>query len=345
MHILINQSVGALHRSGGVNSTHIEQIKKVEKQSLTSGEDKQSLKSGDYKQISVTVADEGSAEFSKELLEADVLISSRLIDFDLSEAPNLKWIHVTSAGVNNLSSTIRESEIMVTNSSGVHPIPISEHVLGLMLMLSRGIDTAFRNQITKKKWIRDSSIFRSEELCGKVLLVVGMGRIGERVAMLGKAFEMEVFGIVRNPEKHKDSGVEVFSMEELEKQLSTADFVVNALPLTDETKGMFDKKLFNKFKDDSIFINIGRGDTVVEKDLIEILESGKLGKAGLDVTEVEPLPDSSPLWNMENVIITPHISGLNPYYTDRMIGIFIENLKAFIAKKVMPNLVDKELGY
>jgi D-2-hydroxyacid dehydrogenase (NADP+) len=162
---------------------------------------------------------------------------------------------------------------------------------------------------------------------------------------LGKAFEMEVYGIVRNPEKHKGSGVEVFSMDQLEKQLSKSDFVINALPLTDETKGLFDKKIFNMFKDDSIFINIGRGDTVVENDLIESLERGKLGKAGLDVTEVEPLPDSSPLWNMENVIITPHISGLNPYYTDRMIGIFIENLKAFLSKKPMPNLVDKVIGY
>jgi phosphoglycerate dehydrogenase-like enzyme len=262
----------------------------------------------------------------------------------LIQSPNLKWLHITSAGANALSSEIINSKVLVTNSSGVHPIPISEHVLGLMLMLARGLHKAVKVQIEQKKWVRDVSLYQPGELAGKNLLVVGMGRIGERVAMLGEAFEMNVTGIVRNPSGHK-TRINLKSVKDLGSELKEADYVVNCLPSTSETIGLFDKKLLSRFKKGSFFINIGRGDTVDESELIAVLKSGKLAGAGLDVFEKEPLPSSSPLWEMDNVIITPHYSGVNPHYFDRVISIFCENLKAFLNQKTLPNLVDKKLGY
>jgi phosphoglycerate dehydrogenase-like enzyme len=134
-------------------------------------------------------------------------------------------------------------------------------------------------------------------------------------------------------------------MDELPNLLKEADFVVNALPGTVHTKGIFDLKLFKKFKETSYFINIGRGTSVVEKDLVEALEERIIAGAGLDVFEVEPLPEISPLWKLENVIITPHYSGWTPKYTERVINIFCENLKSYLKGGKMPNLVNKELGY
>lgn len=292
----------------------------------------------------IKVVSQGSLKAEKELQTAEIVIGQAGDIKKLSQAPNLKWLHITSAGANALSSEMINSDILVTNSSGVHPIPISEHVLGLMLMLARGMQQAVKIQHSEGKWIRDMDIYQPGELAGKNLLVVGMGRIGERVAILGQAFEMNVTGIVRNPVGHKTK-INLKSVKDLGSELKNADYIVNCLPSTPETIGLFDKKLLNKFKKGSFFINIGRGDTVDESELITALKSGKLAGAGLDVFEKEPLPSSSPLWKMDNVIITPHYSGANPYYFDRVVNIFCENLKAFLNKKPLPNLVDKKLGY
>lgn len=295
-------------------------------------------------QAKVTVASQGSEEAKKMLQTAEIVIGQANDITYLTEAPKLKWLHITSAGANTLSQEMIDSDVLVTNSSGVHPIPISEHVLGLMLMLVRGLHKAVKIQYTQKKWVRNINIYQPGELAGKKLLIVGMGRIGERVALLGEAFEMNVVGVVRNPEKHQGKFT-VVSVKEMDKELKNSDFVVNCLPLTPETKNIFDKNRLSKFKSNSFFVNIGRGESVDEVALIEALKNGKIKGAGLDVFATEPLPESSPLWEMENVIITPHYSGANPHYFDRVITIFCENLKAYIKKKTLPQLVDKKLGY
>ncbi len=292
----------------------------------------------------IKVVAQGSEEAKNALLQSEIVIGQAGDIKKLTDVPQLKWFHITSAGANALSPEILNSDIFITNSSGVHPIPISEHVLGLMLMLARGLQKAVRVQIEQKTWVRDVNLYQPGELAGKNLLVVGMGRIGERVAFLGQAFEMNVVGIVRNPANHQ-SKITLKPTKELINELKSADYVVNCLPSTVETIGLFDKKLLSKFKKGSFFINIGRGDTVVEKELITTIKSGHIKGAGLDVFEKEPLPDSSPLWKMDNVIITPHYSGANPYYFDRVIKIFCDNLQTFIDKKTLPNLVDKKLGY
>ena len=156
---------------------------------------------------------------------------------------------------------------------------------------------------------------------------------------------MEVKGIVRDLSKKRETPVQLFELKDLKELVGKSDFVVNCLPGIPSTAGIFDLELLKKFKKSAYIINIGRGTTIVETDLIEALKKGLIAGAGLDVFEVEPLPKSSPLWNLENVIITPHYSGWNPNYTERVVDIFIENLQAYLNGKKLPNLVDKKLGY
>ena len=212
-------------------------------------------------------------------------------------------------------------------------------------MLSRNIHLAHRYQITEKTWHRSFEEFYPLELFGKKILIVGMGRIGERIAEIAKAFGMIPLGIVRSLDKKRQTKIALLTIKDLEKQIKDADFVVNCLPGTEQTKGIFNKKVFSKFKETSFFINIGRGTTVVESDMIKALEKNKFAGAGLDVFEIEPLSPVSKLWTLDNVIITPHYSGWTPEYTNRVIDIFCQNLKAFLRGAKMPNLVSKVLGY
>lgn len=297
------------------------------------------------KKVKIKTAAATDLDAYKKLAWAEVLITSEFGMLNKTNAKNLKWVHLTSAGTNKLPDFITSSEMVITNSSGVHPIPISEHVFGLMLMLIRRIHRAYRIQVMEKKWKRSYKYYSPDELFGKTVIIVGMGRIGERIAKIAECFGIKVYGIVRDLGKKRAGHIKLFEIGDLNSLLKEADFVINCLPGTELTKGMFDLKLFKRFKIGSYFINIGRGTSVVEKDLIQALETGILAGAGLDVFEVEPLPETSPLWRLENVIITPHYSGWTPRYTERVIDIFIENLKAFMRNEQMPNLVNKELGY
>lgn len=327
MNILVVKSEGSLSRLGNLKQVHLDKIKKVSA-------------SAKIKQV-----DYPSPNFEKSISKADLLISSRLVQFDLKRAKKLRWVHITSAGINNLPENILNSDILVTNSSGVHPIPISEHVLAFILMFVRGFNKSFRNQVQRRTWARNYDDLSVTEAYGKTILVVGLGRVGSRVAELAKALGMRVYGVVRNPQRKEKFVDQLVGSDKLDQVLREADFVVNSLPSTEETRGLFNLNRFRKFKKDSFFINIGRGDTVVEKDLILALKHQLIAGAGLDVFEKEPLPDKSPLWSLDNVILTPHYSGWTPYYIDRMVEIFCQNLEAYLKGKKMPNLVDKKLGY
>lgn len=281
----------------------------------------------------------------KKIIDADILISNDLSLLTPVNTRHLKWVHITSAGANKIPDFLIKSKNFITNSSGVHPIPISEHVFALMLMLTRNIHKSHRYQIKDKTWSRSFEDLYPEELYGKNILIVGMGRIGERIAEISKVFGMNPAGIVRNLDKKRQTKIPLLSIKDLEKAVKNNDFIINCLPGTDHTKGIFNKKIFNKFKETAYFINIGRGTSVVEEDLIKALEKNKFSGAGLDVFETEPLSNASKLWNLKNVIITPHFSGWTPRYTDRVIEIFCANLKAYLRGAKMPNLVNKELGY
>ena len=231
----------------------------------------------------------------KKIVESDILISNDLSLLTPVNTRHLKWVHITSAGANKIPDFFIKSKTFITNSSGVHPIPISEHVFALMLMLTRNIHKSHQYQIENKTWKRSFEDLYPEELYGKNILIVGMGRIGERIAEISKVFGMNPTGIVRNLDKKRKTKIPLLAIKDLEKAFKDNDFIVNCLPGTEQTKGLFSKKVFNKFKETAYFINIGRGTSVVEEDLIKALEKNKFAGAGLDVFEQEPLPNNSKL--------------------------------------------------
>lgn len=265
--------------------------------------------------------------------KATVLICQTVANIDYSKAKNLQWVHVTSAGVNTLPQELLQSNILITNSSGVHPVPIAEHIFAFILMFARQIIYSYRIQIEDKTWTRSSLLLPTFELNGKIIAIIGMGRIGKEVARLAKSFNMNIIGI---NSKNQNT---------LVTALKKSDFIINILPSTQETQGLFDLEKFKTMKKSAYFINVGRGTTVVEKDLITALKQNVIAGAGLDVFEKEPLSDTSALWKLPNVIITPHYAGWTPFYMDRVIDIFCVNLQAFLSHKKMPNLIDKSKGY
>jgi phosphoglycerate dehydrogenase-like enzyme len=261
----------------------------------------------------------------------------------IPHAPNLRWFQQWGAGTDWLMRypDIASGDFILTNASGVHSVPISEHILSYLLAFSRGLPGTIRAQ-QQGKWLEDVSSF---ELSGKTMLLVGVGAIGRRTALLASALGMRVIGVRRSP-GHDYPGIQqMVSSGELPRYLPEADFVVLTVPLTRETQGMINAAALAKMKPSAYLINIGRGQTVDEPALVFALQNGQIAGAGLDVFVTEPLPPDSPLWKMENVIITPHASGSTPYYNERALNIFIDNLERYTQGKPLKNVVDKKRGY
>jgi phosphoglycerate dehydrogenase-like enzyme len=235
---------------------------------------------------------------------------------------------------------VREGDILVTTSSGIHQ-PLVEHVFALLLALVRRLHIAIRNQ-QERRWDRSRAV--GGEVRGMTVGVLGLGSIGAEVAAKATAFGMRVIGTKRTPGgvPHVDR---VYPPEALHEVLAAADVVVVALPLTDETRGLLGEQEFRAMKPAGLLINIGRGPIVQEAALIRALQERWIGGAGLDVFEREPLPADSPLWAMEDVIITPHVSGGWPGYLDAAVPLFCENLARYLRSAPLLNLVDKSRGY
>jgi phosphoglycerate dehydrogenase-like enzyme len=267
----------------------------------------------------------------------------------LLAAKRLKWIQAWGAGVDRLLiPEVVESRIIVTNAGGVHPTPISEHVVGLMLCLCRKLHLFIRIQ-TQKKWERfesGASTEKVEELSGKTIGIVGLGKIGTEIAKKAKCLGMRVVATKRNASSSASTSVDqLLRTSSLKKLLAESDFVVLSLPLTKETRGMIGEEQLRSMKRTSYLINVSRGRIIQENMLIKALKGGWIAGAGLDTFEDEPLPETSELWTLKNVIITPHVAGQTPYYMERLTGIFCENLDRFIHKRPLINVVDKTLGY
>jgi phosphoglycerate dehydrogenase-like enzyme len=261
----------------------------------------------------------------------------------LASHSNLKWLQTWSAGVDSLPlETLESRNMTVTSANGVHAYPISETIYALMLSLTRKIHTYVRNQ-QERKWHHSGMKL---EMHGKTVGIIGVGTIGKEAAKIAKAFGMKVLG-VRHSGKHQEYVDEMYTTNQLDAVLPNCDYVVVTLPLTKETNRLFGSKQFQLMRSSSFFINIGRGEIVVEKDLIAALQEGQIAGAGLDVFEQEPLPVDSPLWEMENVIITPHTSGSTGHYNQRVVeNILIPNLKNYISgNQPSVNLVDYSKGY
>jgi phosphoglycerate dehydrogenase-like enzyme len=263
----------------------------------------------------------------------------------LLSAPHLRWYQKWSAGVDGLlrNPEIVEKDFVLTNTSGIHAIPIAEHVFGLMLAFARNFPEAFRAQ-ARREWIVPARGSISE-LAGKTLLVVGLGGIGGHLAQVASAMGMRVLGVRRHPARPTPGVERIVGPDRLRDLLPEADFIVLAAPLTRETDALIGDAEFGRMRRSAFLVNAGRGQVVDEPALVRALQEKRIAGAGLDVFRDEPLPEASPLWTLPNVIITAHYSGVNPHYNERAMVIFVDNLQRYLSGRPLRNVVDKRLGY
>ena len=282
--------------------------------------------------------------------EAEIVVSGNVSQELLEAAPRLQWIAFWSAGMDGkVSAPLRARNLKLTNASGVHGPNIAEHVLGFMLMFTRELHLHLRAQIDGV-WGRAAAFPRrgASELDGQTLGIVGLGRIGEALAVRAKACGMRIVATKRDPKARYEASVvpdALYPPEELPRLLAESDHVCIALPYTAETHHLFDAAMLAHMKPTAYLYNIGRGRIVDENALIDALREGRIAGAGLDVFEKEPLPADSPLWKMENVILTPHVSGATPRYFIRFAALFTDNLRRYLQDQPLHNLYDPERGY
>jgi phosphoglycerate dehydrogenase-like enzyme len=276
------------------------------------------------------------------LIKAEVIISQRkLTDELVRECKDLKWIQSFSAGVNVLPlQTLKEMGVTVTNTSGIHAPQMTDLAMGMILAFSRSLVEHIRYQKTLR-WSRE---FSYGELLDSELLIIGSGKIGEMLAMKAKAFGMRTVGIKRTvtPLANFDS---VRPISELKEAMKTADYVVILLPLTPETRNLVDAEALGCMKESAVFVNLGRGPIVDENALYEILKNKRIRGAALDVYKREPLPDDSPLWELDNVIMTPHVGGWGPGNEMRGARLVADNIRRFRKGEKLINVVDPDMGY
>ena len=269
------------------------------------------------------------ATLEKRVGEADVLVVSGLWQNRLLDrATKLRFIQAIGAGTDQFPrEELAKRNIHLASAHGVNYRAVSEHAMALILALSRRLPEARDNQ-GKRVWrgmIGDPSQ-REDELSGKMLLVVGLGQIGGRLAQLAKAFDMRVVGLRRNPAAGRGAADAVHATGELKSLLAEADFVVLACPLTEDTEKLLDAEALGRMKRSAYLVNVSRGRVVDEVALVEALAARRIAGAGIDVTVEEPLAPNSPLWGMEQVLLTPHTAGETRHYEDNVIEILRDNL-------------------
>ncbi len=261
---------------------------------------------------------------SEEMYEVEAVICNGLFLYnDVDDFPNLRFVQLTSAGFDRVPyARMNERGIRLFNARGVYSVPMAEWTLTGVLSVYKQTNTFFENQ-REHQWIKGRNI---KELSGSTVCIVGCGSVGTECAKRFKAFDTKIIGadIVKPKSELYD---DFYLMESIDEAVKTADVVVLTLPLTDKTRGMFNKELFSKFKSDAILVNIARGAVVNEADLISALKENQLGGAVLDVFENEPLNVDSPLWDMKNVIVTPHNSFVGDGNKKRLWNVIFKKLE------------------
>ncbi len=281
---------------------------------------------------------------------------------NLAAVPRLKWVQLHSAGINQLINNphpILQTDLRITTSSGIHDIPIGEFAIGMLLALARRVPQMVRQQDRaewpKHKW----ELFLGTELRGKTLGIVGYGSIGREAARIAQqGFALRVLALTRSGGKPNRGYVipgvgdpegklpdAWFAREQLRDLLAQSDFVLIALPLTDETRRLIGEAELRAMKPTAFIVNIARGGIIDETALVRALKEHWIAGAGLDVFEKEPLPAESELWKCENALLAPHISGATPHYDDRAVDLFCENLRRYLRGDELLNLVDRQAGY
>jgi D-2-hydroxyacid dehydrogenase (NADP+) len=264
------------------------------------------------------------------IADADVLVVSGLWRNELIErAPKLRFVQSIGAGVDQFDrDALRARGIRLASAQGVNERAVSEHAMALILALMRHIPTARDNQ-RRRHWRGMISDLRSreDELGGKTLLIVGLGRIGSRLAALARAFGLRVIATKRDPSTGAGAADLVVSDSRLGEVLPQADIVALTCPLTPQTEKLIGAAAFAAMKPSAYLVNVARGRVVDEPSLIAALQAGRIAGAALDCTVQEPLPEASPLWGFDNVLITPHTAGETRRYEDNVLDILLENLE------------------
>jgi len=297
------------------------------------------------------------------LSEAEVLLSHfRQTGFDPALAPRLRWIHLTSASVDQLlGQPIIEAQVVFTNCSGIHAVPIAEYVLASMLAFARHFPELFAQQ-QQRHWAAPGEVYAGlagRELRGETLGIIGYGSIGREVARLARCFGMRVLAYKRDPAERSDPGWYLagtgdpsgaipaawFGPGGLHDLLTQADYVVLSCPLTPETENLIDEEALRAMRSHAYLVNVGRGRLVDEEALTRALREGWIGGAGLDVARDEPLPVESELFDLPNVILSPHCSGTTAMYNERVVDVFCANLAHYLAGERLLNVIDRSKGY
>jgi phosphoglycerate dehydrogenase-like enzyme len=288
---------------------------------------------------------EMTAASPRDIAAADVALGVCSAEV-LAKAKQLQWIQWLAAGVERCvqQPLVRERHILLTNLQRTMGPSMAEHVMGMMLVLSRHLDYFLREQ-QQAHWAKEGSRPQLADLEGKTVLVVGLGGIGTEVARRAHAFGMRVIATRASGRNGPDYVSYVGLPDELLKLAREADFVVNCAPITPQTTGIFNKQFFAALKPGAYFVSVGRGRSTVTADLIAALNSGALAGAGLDVVDPEPLPADSPLWHLSNLIITPHVSADTPFAEEQRSAVIVENLRRYAAGEPMLSVVDVERGY
>ncbi len=276
--------------------------------------------------------------------DAEVLLA-RCTPRIIRQASNLRWLQDSRHGVDFcMVPEIQDKQFILTNAQHTSGPPIADHVIGLMTMLTRGLHKFHRFQL-QGVWKERPIEFPMLELSDKTMLVVGLGGVGTAVAKRANGLVMRVLGIRKLSRDGPDYVEYVGLSHEIYDLASQADVIVNNLPLTDETRGIFDRKFFDSVKRGAYFISVARGESTVTDDLIAALRDGRLTAAGLDVTDPEPLPDGHDLWSLENIVITPHVAAMTDQGRWRRWAVIRENLRRYVNGDKMLNVVDVSLGY
>lgn len=290
------------------------------------------------------IVDAGQERVAAELPSADVFCGHPKVPVPWDEVVRvgrLRWIQSSAAGLDHcLVPSVVESDIIVTSASGVLANQVADHTMALLTGLLRSLPTFFRAQ-QRREFIRRPT----RDLHRARIGIIGLGRNGRRLAEVLSAFRTTILATDWFPAHKPPHVAELLPADAVDQMLPRVDILILAAPLTEHTRGMINARRLALLPPGAILINVARGPLVVEADLVAALESGHLGGAGLDVTDPEPLPPASRLWDLPNVIITPHVGGQSATRIDDMTNFFCENLRRYLTGRPLLNLVDKRLGF
>lgn len=290
------------------------------------------------------IIDAGQERIATELLKADIFLGHAKVPVPWEQVVaqgRLRWIQSSAAGLDHcLVPAVIASDIVVTSASGLFADPVAEQTMALLLGLLRGLPTFFRAQ-QKREFVRRPTL----DLHDKTVGIIGFGGNGRRIAEVLAPFRTRILATDYYPIRKPAHVERLLPPEALEDILPQLDMIILSLPLNEQTAGLINARLLAMLPRGAILINVARGPVVVENDLVDALRSGHLGGAGVDVTEVEPLPDVSPLWQMPNVLITPHVGAQSARRADVTTRLLAHNLHRYFADQPLINVVDKRLGF